>query len=142
MPESVISDIPDSAYSLLDCRNIKMKLVSPEISKEQTPKEKIRTIALIFLSVSFVTFVFFISIAKEIVDVPVLKYFVIGNVTFTFVTGIGAYTLKRWGYYLLLINANLLSLGFPVGVYGIKLYRFLKQSDVKELFGIKQEKAV
>ena len=112
-----------------------MKIVSTEKKVEASPEEKIKSIGLAFLALGFACVPVLFFVHKETKE-PIFTYFIVSQMAILLATGIGAYYFKKWGYYLLLAAANIMSLGFPLGIYGIKLYRFLKLSEVKKLFGV------
>lgn len=121
--------------SVLGCENSNMKIVSTEKKVEASPKEKIKSIGLAFLAFGLACAPVLFFVRQESKE-PIFTYFIVSQMTILIATGIGAYCFKKWGYYLLLVAANIMSLGFPIGIYGIKLYRFLKLREVKKLFGV------
>ena len=119
-----------------------MKIVSTDKIKEPTSKEKIKSIGLGFVGLGF-SFLPVLLIVQNEVEEPLFAYIICIQMILTIATGIGAYFFKKWGYYLLLIASNLLSAAFPIGTYfGVKLYRFIKQREVKELFSIQSAEQV
>ena len=105
-----------------------------------TNRDKIKQIGFIHILIAATLSLFFVTIE---INGPILQIFILIVTLFLMATGLGAIFQTKWGYHLLKFSSNLLSIGFPIGtIYGLKLYRFLQQDNVKELFKIHTAKSV
>lgn len=95
----------------------------------------VRVAGIIFIILSAIGGLMYISLLNNSSLDTSHHVFIIINMLWYLLTGLGILLQRIWGYYLLKIYIYILILGFPIGTYFVvKSLRYLRKYEIKNYF--------
>jgi hypothetical protein len=95
----------------------------------------IRIAGICFVIFGVLCVLIYLSLLKDLNFDSTFRIFVLINIFWYLLMGLGILFQKIWGYYLLKIFSYALVISFPMGTYfGVKSLRYLREHNIKSYF--------